>query len=411
MRNLFHFSNLIFSAGKSRFDFRAEVWQLLKKNISRGQLLGYALANAVGLSVILAGTMFFLDSRNSVSDDTFFSDDYVVVSKKVEGIGFEPVNFSADEIRELRKQPWATKVGVFTASRFAVNASVNMGQRGLSTYLFFESVPDEFFDVKPRDWYFDPAEKFVPVILSKDYLTLYNFGFAIPQGLPQVSEDVIGAVPVTLRITGHENVTDTFSAAIVGFSSRLNTIAVPQSFMDWANKTYSTQGQANPSRLIVKTDQFAAADMKQYLESHGLEIAGDKDGAGNISEFLRVVSGVVATNGLVISLLALFILILSVFLLLQKSKETLRKLMLLGYSPQEVGRYYETLIVCANTAITVVAINVTFCCRTLWSKQLHDIGLGGASMLPVFLMAIAYLLIVTYINVSVIRRKLLAVWH
>ena len=316
--------------------FRKEIWCLLKRNISKGQLLGYALANVVGLSVILIGTLFYADSQHSNSDsDAFFSEDYIVLSKKVDGIGFTPVRFTSDDISSLEQQKWVQKVGKFSVSQFAVNGSVDMGGRGLSTYLFFESVPDEFFDVLPSDWYFKPEEKFVPIIMSRDYLTLYNFGFAIPQGLPQVSDKMVGAVPITLQLTGEGNVTETYSAAVVGFSSRLNTIAVPQSFMDWANKRYYSGPPQEPSRLIVKIDRLAAADMERYLKEHDLEMAGDKGSTGNISAFLRVVSSVVATNGVVISALALFILTLSIFLLLQKSKDTIRKLMFMGFRPSK----------------------------------------------------------------------------
>ena len=268
--------------------FRKEILCLLKRNISKGQLLGYALANVVGLSVILIGTLFYADSQHSNSDsDAFFSEDYIVLSKKVDGIGFTPVRFTSDDISNLEQQKWVKKVGKFSVSQFAVNGSVDMGGRGLSTYLFFESVPDEFFDVLPSGWYFKPEEKFVPIIMSRDYLTLYNFGFAIPQGLPQVSDKMVGAVPITLQLTGEGNVTETYSAAVVGFSSRLNTIAVPQSFMDWANKRYYSGPPQEPSRLIVKIDRLAAADMERYLKEHDLEMAGDKGSTGNISASCR----------------------------------------------------------------------------------------------------------------------------
>ncbi|MCH5312270.1 MAG: hypothetical protein J1E57_10015 [Prevotella sp.] len=387
--------------------FQQEIWCLLKKNISKGQLIGYAIANIIGLSVVLIGILFFADTQCSNSnDDKFFSDDYIVLSKKVAGIGFEPVCFSDDDIDKLGKQKWVTKIGRFTASHFAVNASVSMAGRGLSTYLFFESVPDDFYDVTPKDWEFDPNERFVPIILSRDYLTLYNFGFALPQGLPQLSENVIGAVPITLRITGNDNVTETFEAAIVGFSSRLNTIAVPQSFMDWANDRFYSEEIKNPSRLIVKIDRFAASNMNQYLEQEDIEIAGDKDGTSNMSEFLSIVSSVVTSNGVVICILALFILILSIFLLLQKSKATLRKLMLLGFSPKEISKYYIIVVIVTNVLITIIATLITICCRILWASQLQEIGLGGASVLPMILAALAYLIIITTININVIRRKL-----
>lgn len=391
-------------------DFKREIWSLLRKNISMGQLLGYALANVVGLSVILVGIMFFTDSQRSASDtDKYFSDDYIVLSKKVQGIGFTPVSFSPEDIERLKRQEWAVKVGKFTASQFAVNGAINMGGRGLSTYLFCESVPNDFFDVTPSDWLFDPNDKFVPIIMSKDYLTLYNFGFAIPQGLPQVSEEIVGTVPITLSITGKDNLTEYFEAAVVGFSSRLNTIAVPQSFMDWANQRYGTGEHKDASRLIVKIDRLKSANMNKWLEDNNLEIAGGKDEAGNMSAFLGVVSRVVAANGVVICALALFILTLSIFLLLHKNRETIRKLKLLGFSPREISRYYEVGVAASNATITLVALVVAICCRTQWTSQLHEIGLGGASVLPVLLTALLYLVGVTALNIRLIRKEITAV--
>ena len=60
-----------------KYDFKHEIWCLLKKNISKGQLLGYAIANVVGLSVILSGILFYGDSQKSdTQNDKYFSDDY-----------------------------------------------------------------------------------------------------------------------------------------------------------------------------------------------------------------------------------------------------------------------------------------------------------------------------------------------
>ena len=391
--------------------FQQEVWFLLKKNLSVGQLLGYALANVVGLAVILSGILFYGDSQESTAqEDQFFSEDYVVLSKKVEGVGFTPVVFSDDDIQKLSKQKWVQKIGRFTASQFAVNGSINMGGRGLSSYLFLESVPDEFFDVKPRDWHFNPQEKFIPIMLSKDYLALYNFGFALPQGLPQISEKMIGAMPFVLGITGKDNRTEYYEAAIVGFSSRLNTIAVPQSFMDWANNRYAVGEVPPPSRLIVKIDQLAASGMKEYCEREDIEIAGDNKSSGNISKFLGLVSSVVAANGVVISLLALFILILSIYLLLQKNRETIKKLMGLGFHPREISWHYEVVVMAANSLIILVAIVITISCRQFWHEQMQELGLGGASLLPMLAIALAYLLVVTAFNVYVIRRNIRKIW-
>ncbi|MDO4161135.1 MAG: hypothetical protein Q4D41_11815 [Prevotellaceae bacterium] len=396
---------------KSKFKYQSDVWSLLRQNMSKGQLIGYSIANIVGLSVILIGIMFFSDSRHSeTEEDKYFSKDYIVLSKKVDGIGFSPISFSNEDIEKLKKEKWVNKIGYFTTSHFAVNGSVSIGGKGMSSYLFFESVPDDFFDIKPKDWDFNPEKKFVPIILSKDYLALYNFGFAIPQGLPQISEEIISSIPITLRLTGQDMIPEYFDAAIVGFSSRLNTIAVPQSFMDWANDRYYDGEKQNPSRLIVEINKLETSNMNRFLKEENIEIAGDKAESNKISDFLSIVSAVVTTNGIVISLLALFILLLSIFLLLQKSKEKLRNLMLLGYSPKEVGQYYEMTVAVANVVITLISLVITISCRTLWSNHLDDLNLGGASVLPVVITAILYLVVVTVFNIIVIRKHLMKIW-
>ncbi|MDE6535077.1 MAG: ABC transporter permease [Muribaculaceae bacterium] len=392
------------------------IWTLLKRNISKGQMTGYILSNIIGLSVVLIGLMFYLDSNHSTEkEDSFFSQDFMVLSKRVDGIGFEPVSFSEEEIEELKSQPWVKKIGQFTSSQFSVKASIDMGGHGLSSYLFCESVPDDFFDVRPRDWDFDPQEGFVPIMLSKDYLMLYNFGFAIPQGLPQVSENVIGAVPIRLTLSGPDHFSETYDAAIVGFSSRLNTIAVPQSFMDWANQRYGGEDiggeESNPSRLIVEIDRLSSSDAHKYLEEHEIEIAGDKANDGNISRFLRASSLMVTLNGVLISSLAVFILVLSIFLLLQKSKEKLRYLMLLGYSPAEIGSYYERIVAVVNLIVAIVALIITLSLRHLWTGQLKEIGLGDASVFPLISATIVYFILITGLNVLIIRRTLKKDWQ
>lgn len=386
---------------------------LLKKNLSKGQLIGYAIANIIGLTVILSGILFFCDSRHSRKEgsDNFFSEDYITISKKVKGLNTEPVAFSEEEIENIEKQPWVKKVGRFTSSSFPVSASLSMGGKGFSSFLFFESVPDEFFDNKPYEWEFDVNKNFIPLVLNKDYLALYNFGFAIPQGLPQISEEIIGSVPLRLRITDNKGVNHYFDAAVVGFSSRLNTIAVPQKFMDWANENFAPESQKETSRLILKIDRMDNSGMDEFIEHNNLEIGGDKEDTGKISEFLSVVSGVVAANGLVISLLALFILILSIFLLLQKSRIMLKNLLLLGYSPRQAGNFYEKMVLIVNSTITLLAVGLTFLCRLIWAEPLKTLGLGGANILFMIGTAIFYFIIITSINISIIRNHLLRIWE
>ena len=386
---------------------------LLGKNISKGQLLGYSIANLIGLTIILAGILFYCDSHHqNKTNDKFFSEDFIVISKKVTGVNLEPISFSREEINNLKEMPWVKEVGEFSSADFSVSASINLGNSGMSSFLFLESVPDEFFETTPSKWYFNPSEKFLPIVLNKDYLVLYNFGFAIPRGLPQLSEDMIGTIPLKLYIKGENGRAEMFDAEVVGFSSRLNTIAVPQDFMDWANNRFSNEPKKHEtSRLILKIDRMKSAESDKFFKEMGYEVAGDKEADSKISVFMGIVSGVMTATGTVISLLALFILILSIFLLLQKSRPMLRNLILLGYSPLQPAHFYEKTVLIINLIITGLAIGLAFVCRLIWHHSLLALGLGNGNVLFTIGAALVYFIVVTGINFIVIRKHLFSIWR
>ena len=176
------------------------MWKLLRKNISAGQLTGFSIANLIGLTIVILAVQFYGDVKPLFNDEeSFISRDYLVITHKVTGMGAllgANATFSDDAIADIEAQPWVRKVGRFTTSAYSVYASVGLGGdgRSLSSKMFFESIPSEFIDVEADDWHFSPSHPVVPVIVSKDYLSLYNFGFAAAQGMPKISEGMIGMI-------------------------------------------------------------------------------------------------------------------------------------------------------------------------------------------------------------------------
>ncbi len=386
--------------------------RLLRRNISAGQIVGYALANLVGLTIVLTALQFYRDVTSVASaDDSFISSDYLIISKKVNGLGgffgADPsaTRFTASDREDIKAQPWASAVGEFTAADFNVAASVDFGGAPLSTALFLESIPDEFFDVSPRGWTYVPGSgKPLPIVISKDYLTLYNFGFAASRGMPQVSEELIGSIPLRLSVSGGGR-QQWIDARIVGFSSRLNTIAVPEEFMTWANSEFGdhrSSGQPDPSRLIIKLRQAGDPQAMAYMSDHDYEIAGDKDAGGKTAYFLSIVTTIVVAVGIIISLLAFFILLLSIYLLLQKNRDKIYDLMLLGYTPRRVARYYQTLVIAVNAAVLVIAVAVMLAASSVWKDSLVTLGVDGASPWLTIAVGICIMLLISLGNLRAI---------
>lgn len=387
----------------------ALVRRLLRRNVSVAQTCGYAFASLVGLSIVLCAIQFYRDASGIFgADGSVNSRDFMVVSKQI-GFNDRNTSFTPDEIADLKAQPWVKAVGEFTASRFKAAISLDFAGRGLASETFFESLPAEFFDKLPADWSFDPAdgaEADVPIVLSRDYLSLYNFGFAATRGLPTLRENEIGMIPLTLTLRGRDGQTAVMRGHIAGFSSRINTIAVPEEFMHWANERFAPgSAQEAPSRLVIETDKPGDPAIARYLDNNGLDIAGDKIDNSAAAYMLRLFTGIVLAVGAIISVLAFFILLLSIFLLLQKNRGKLRQLMLLGYSPAEVARPYIHMVVAVNAAILAGGCIVAVLAAGIWRPALATVGAAQTSIWPTILAGAALMAIVSVLSVVSIRSR------
>ena len=153
--------------------------------------------------------------------------DYIIATKKISALGSlagKSNTFSKDEIRELAEQPFTQSVGAFTPTVFKVSAGLGMQEAGihLSTEMFFEAVPDEYVDVNLDKWHFDETTPVIPIIIPRNYLNLYNFGFAQSRSLPKLSEGLMSLIQMDIMMRGNGRV-EQYKGNIVGFSNRLNT--------------------------------------------------------------------------------------------------------------------------------------------------------------------------------------------
>lgn len=386
--------------------------KLLRKNTSPARIAGFVLSNFIGLAIVLGALQFYLDARSIwQSDDSFIKKDYLVVNKKVTSantIGGKSSEFTDAEISDLEAQPWVRRIGRFTSNDYRVYASMASGDRSMSTYMFFESIPDDFVDVPSSQWEYRPGSGEVPVIMSKDYLTLYNFGFASSAGLPQMSEGLMSSIPMQFTLTSDDGtVTHRFNGRVAGFSNRLNTILVPREFMEETNRELGTGRPQAPSRLIIDVSSPGDVAIGRYLEDHDLEVAGDKS-ASSASFLLRLVTGIVLAIGAIITLLSFFILVLSISLIMEKNKSKIHALLMLGYRVNTIGRPYVALIVGASLAALLLAFVGLWLLRASYLEPLSALGASPALpwLTPTVGLGMTALIII--FNVMAVRRRILA---
>lgn len=392
------------------------VWKLLRQHISLSQFAGFAFANLFGLLIVLLGYQFYVDvAPVFTGEDSFMKSNYIIVEKKVgtgNTLSGRSNAFSAQDVSEMKNAHFTNKLGAFTSTQYTVTACMGIsGTNILNSEIFLESIPDNFVDAPKGTWSYKPGDKVVPVILPRSYIAMYNFGFAQSRSLPKISDGLVGMIDFDIFVQG-SNGNGSFKGKVIGFSSRVSSILVPQAFMDWSNKLYAPGKSVDPTRLILDPDASKTELMTSYFDRHGFEVEDDKLNAEKTTYFLRFLVSMVMVVGLVISVLSFYILMLSIYLLVQKNSTKLENLLLIGYSPQQVARPYQLLTISLNFGVLVIALIAIFFVRDYYIGVISALfpNIDTGTMLPSLVLGLLLLVLVSMCNILAIHRKISAIW-
>ncbi len=394
------------------------VWKLLRQHISVPQFAGFFFAILFGMLIVLLGFQFYHDVVPIfTAEDSFMKSDFMIVNKKIgtaSSISGRSNTFSNTEVDDMGEQAFSDKIGKFTSTEYKVDA--NMSVNGVPVLdngeISFESVPDNFVEVKQlSDWKYTPGSKVVPIILPRIYLTMYNFGFAQSHSLPKISDGLIGMIDFQIFVHGNKKQAQ-FKGKVIGFSSRLSSILVPQAFMDWSNNEYAPGQQTEPTRLIMSLKNPGDQNFTKYLDKKGYEIENDKLNTEKTTYFLKMMVTMVMVVGLIISVLSFYILMLSIYLLVQKNSSKLENLLLIGYSPGHVARPYQLLTISLNIAVLIMAWGILFFVRNYYMGIIETLfpDMEDGSMLSTFIVGISLLVLVSICNLIAIRNKIARIW-
>lgn len=319
------------------------LFKLVLSGTNGRQLAGFALSGLVGAFIMLFAFQTFraVEAHMKVEDGVF-GNQYMVLTKPVTGMTAlasafgNKDGFSKAETDELLAQKGVVGCYPFLTSRYDVSGNMSFKGMSFATELFFEAVPDGCIDIDLENWHADINDDFVPVIIPKSFLDLYNFGFASAKNMPMISEGIIKRIHFNLVISDKEQ-KYTYHARILGFSDRINTILVPMDFLKATNEKFAKGSAVAPvTRMMIEADVSANSGLLSYFDEKGYEVErGRKDSYKTIA-FLRGALVCVALLGLLITALAFYLLLISIRLLLEKNRKETTTLRKLGFPKSSV---------------------------------------------------------------------------
>jgi hypothetical protein len=346
------------------------IWQ--KKG--KWEFIPGSLGFLVGLTMVLlciqlyADIDFIFHRRLSLEKQL----DYIIISKKLDTttiLDETATGFTERDIIDLESQPFTRDTGIIRANEFTVRAAISAFGKGFITELFFESVPDRFLDHIPDSWAWTEENGKVPIMISRDFLTLYNFGFSQARDFPFLTEEMFNLINVKLELYGNGKYKKV-DARIAGLSDRISSLLVPESFMKWANEHYRHTEISLPSRVIISVQNRADPDIIRYIESNNYEVSREKLRLSDAGFTIGIILGVLAFIGILLVILSFVVFIVTFRLTLSHAGPEITLLMDLGYTRWMIIKHFIKLTIPLFGTILAAAGIIFFIAITLFHRFL-----------------------------------------
>ena len=352
-------------------------------------------------------------------------------------LGKKDESFSPEELQAIQALEGVKRIGGFTRNQFPVTVYIwPTGKVGLGSAakadLFFESIPDDFLDFIPGEWHWEENATLVPIMVPKFYLDLWNFGLAPSRvEYPSLSTEAATGMPIEIFI-GRERTT-TLDGRFVAFSKRINSVLVPESFLAWANKKFAEPAKEDffflwkesvidgpprsrnqllemvdepafssweisplgdpakkvpasslvgpgkkkpqPSRIILEIVDTPSTALLQFIKENHYELNREFPEQDFIKKALLGLFFGLGLVGVLLSLLSIATFSTSFRLMITRSADHSRNLLLLGFSCEIVSQIFFGLFLRLFFSIVTISFLVSQCAKYFLVKKAESINI------------------------------------
>ena len=315
---------------------------------------------------------------------------YLVINRQLNNLNAGGLR--EEELAALKKLPEVSAVGIMQPGYFKASLSSTSDRFPFYTDVSFETVSSDFLDEIPEHWTWQEKDDYVPIIVPSLYLDLYNFQFALAQQLPQLTPEVVKMIFFNIRIRGPKGEL-VLKGKIAGFSDRIQSMLVPQEFMQWCNARFAQGEKRNPSRILIKTKDATSPVLNQFLEKNQLQADKEKTRFSKYREIVNWIAGISGLSGLLMLVFAALVLSLFIQLNIVSKQDEIRLLIQLGASPQQMIGFLMKKFFPPNAIIVLIALGLVAILQYLLFGWLQKKTIGVSAWISPLTLLAALLLI------------------
>jgi len=317
---------------------------------------------------------------------------YLVINRQLNNNNLNSGGLREEELAALKKLPEVSAVGIIQPGYFKASLSSTSDRFPFYTDVSFETVSSDFLDEIPEHWTWQEKDEYVPIIVPSLYLDLYNFQFALAQQLPQLTPEVVKMIFFNIRIQG-PNGEVVLKGKVAGFSDRIQSMLVPQEFMQWSNARFAQGEKRNPSRILIKTKDATSPVLYQFLEKNQLQADKEKTRFSKYREIVNWIAGISGLSGLLMLIFAALVLSLFIQLNIVSKQDEIRLLIQLGASPQQMIGFLIKKFFPPNAIVVMIALGLVAILQYLLFGWLQKKAIGVSAWISPLTLLAALLLI------------------
>lgn len=371
--------------------------KLLFQNQDKKQLVIAIIGALLGITFLVTSIHYLIRVNEFGKGSEILGPNTIIVQKKVNNsavFGLAKTDFTEAEIEKMKAEKFIEDVQPVVSNNFNVWFETNDPMvPTFKSDIFIQTVDPKFLDVKSKSWKWANGDKFVPMIMPRDFIVMLNT-FMSSSGIPQISDDVAMDIKFRLAISngaGKEYV----DARIIGFTNEVASILVPQSFMEYGNQKYALEEDMKITQVMISSKENEFGLVEEMLAKRGLESKNSQMVVGRLKSMVGTLILVILGVSIVAVLAAGLVLIQYLQLLISRNDYEVRTLLRIGYHPKLIIRAFFLYFVKIFGIVSFLGLVVFFLLKFLLDSVFESGGLyinTTVSIIAILALLLAYVI-------------------
>lgn len=371
--------------------------KLLFKNQDKKQLLIAIIGAFMGITFLVTSIHYIIKVNEFGKGADILGPNTLIVQKIVTNAGslnLSKTDFSERELQKMRDEAFIEEVKPVLSNNFDISFETSDPHVPyFRSDVFIQTVDQKFLDVKSDEWHWKPGDKYVPMIMPREFLVMLNT-FMSAKNIPQISEDLAKEVKFKFKIWNKDGV-EKVNVKIIGFTNEVSSLLVPASFMKYGNDKYSDGTVQKITQVMISGKESEFGLVEDLLNRKGLESKKSQLVVGR----LKSVVGTLFLVVFGISIIAVFasglVLIQYMQLLMSRNAYEVRTLLRIGYDPNEIIKSFFYYFVKIFGFVAMVGLGIFFVFKFYLDRMFEEGGLyidKGITIASIVSLLSAYLI-------------------